>query len=211
MRIEKSILTLNCFPSIAWFVVFLNSDEVQIEKQETFQKQTFRNRYQILTSQGVKDLTVPIKKPNPKPLTREILIDDSQNWQVQHWRTIQSAYGNSPYFEFLKDDLKEIYDTKWHRLFELNLGILTICLRILRVKKELFFTETYQKQTDQRLKDFRISLSAPNKNIDTKILDCKSYTQVFGNEFVNNLSILDLLLNQGVEAKYYLADANLKL
>ena len=199
MILEKALLPLNSFPSIAWFTVFLKASEIWIEAQENYQKQTFRNRYQILTAQGIKGLTIPVKK-NRLQLVTDTTIDNKHNWQRQHWKTLCTSYGKSPFFDYLADELQPIFFKQWQYIFDLNMEVLTICQKILKFHKQINLTKLYQKTTDIRLKDFRRCLSEPNDITMSKIVNFKDYTQVFGNKFVENLSILDLLFNEGLNS-----------
>src|SRR5690606_23387756 len=108
-------------PSILFFQKAFQAEEILLEAQEHFQKQSYRNRCHILTAQGLHLLTVPVKNGNSKILINELEIDYSQRWGEVHWRTIRSAYGNAPFFEFYADYVKDVYDRRPALLFDLNL------------------------------------------------------------------------------------------
>ncbi|WP_181305835.1 WbqC family protein [Rufibacter sp. XAAS-G3-1] len=188
-------------PSILYFQKAFEADEILLEAHEHYQKQSYRNRCHILTAQGVVPLSVPVVKGNSKILVTELQIDYSQRWRDIHWRTIQSAYGSAPFFEFYADYLKDIYDRQPALLFELNMDLLKLFVKMLKLKKPIALTQTYVKTYEAPVLDWRGTLH-PKKEPD--ILRLTPYRQVFGKQFAMNLSILDLLFNLGPEASTYL-------
>ncbi|WP_210487172.1 WbqC family protein [Rufibacter aurantiacus] len=188
-------------PSILYFQKAFEADELLFEAHEHYQKQSYRNRCHILTAQGVVPLSVPVVKGNSKTLMTELEIDYSQRWMDIHWRTIQSAYGNAPFFEFYADYLKDIYDQKPALLFQLNMDLMKLFVKFLKLKKPLGLTQTYVKTYEAPVLDWRGELH-PKKEPDN--LRLMPYRQVFGKQFAINLSILDLLFNLGPEASIYL-------
>ncbi|HSI90972.1 MAG TPA: WbqC family protein [Adhaeribacter sp.] len=192
---------LQYHPPIAWFQQVLKADEVLLEAHENYIKQSYRNRCHVLTSQGVKALTVPVKGGNRKTIITSLEIDYEQNWVNQHWRTIRSAYGNSPFFLFYADHFQAIYDKQPRLLFELNREFLHLYFKFLRITKPLGLTERYEEKYAPAVNDLRNCIH-PKKAPDN--LATKPYNQVFGKTFAPGLSILDLLFNQGPEAPHYL-------
>ena len=188
------IIDLQYFPSLEYFCTLLTYDEIVIEAHEYFEKQSYRNRCIIQTTNKIDTLTIPVQNGNKKVLIRDLKIDYSQDWNRRHWGAIQSAYGKSPFFEFYSEYFKVILDKKPDFLFDLNVEVLTICLKLLRLEKKVIFTENYQRNVET---DFR-GLIHPKRNYElNNIYQPFSYRQNFGNEFVPNLSILDLLFCQG--------------
>ena len=118
----------------AWYnAYFAAQDEVLIETQESFVKQTFRNRCLIHDAQGHDvSLTVPVLKVEHKQLTQDVQISYQQHWQHQHWMALRSAYGKSPYWDYYADYFAPFYQqqTKW--LIELNDRLHDTILRLLR-------------------------------------------------------------------------------
>ena len=192
---------LHYHPSIQFFQQVFQADSVLIEAQENYIKQSYRNRCHVLTSQGVIALTVPVKGGNKKTPVTALEIDYEQKWVNTHWRTISSAYGNSPYFEFYADYFEAIYEKEPRYLFELNREFLALYFKFLKITKPLGFTERYEEKYGPNILDLRSQIH-PKKAPDS--LTIKSYNQVFGKQFAPNLSILDLLFNQGPEAAQFL-------
>ncbi|WP_460880799.1 WbqC family protein [Pontibacter rugosus] len=176
---------------------------MQLEAHENYIKQSYRNRCHVLTAQGVQPLSVPVIKGNSsaKIPIQEIEIDYSQKWQQVHWRTIQAAYGRAPYFEFYSDYLREVYERQPKFLFELNVDLLKLYLKLLKLDKPLSYTAIYQVQPPDHVLDLRNKV---HPKIYPDNLHVKTYTQVFGKQFVPELSIIDLLFTQGPASISYL-------
>ena len=192
------------FPNIAFFHVFTEAMDVVFELRDNYQKQTYRNRSHICTDRGKHILSIPIihtKGENGRQSYRKVRIDNSYPWQRQHWRTLQTAYRTSPFFEFYEDEIKPIYETQFDYLMEFNLATIEIicdCLQLDMVKE---FTEVYQFDYTN---DYRFLVNA-KKDLSVKFPE---YVQVFGDRhgFVSNLSILDALFNLGPNTLGYLKD-----
>lgn len=174
------------------------------EVKDNYQKQTFRNRSYICTDQGRHMLNIPIKhigNKESKQRYETVAIDNSDQWQRQHWRTLQTAYRTSPFFEFYEDEIATLYGQEFRSLMDLNLRTIeTICgcLQIAMPQKK---TEIYQPKVTDRM-DGRYL-------IDSKTalpMEFPEYIQVFNdrNPFIPNLSILDLLFNEGPNSLTYL-------
>ena len=95
----KVILNTNYFGNIHYFSVFKNADEVLIEVCDHYEKQSYRNRTEIYGANGLLKLVIPLNRQGKRTVVKDVLIDNSQKWQNEHWRSIQSAYRSSPYFE----------------------------------------------------------------------------------------------------------------
>jgi hypothetical protein len=178
--------------------------DVQVEVYEHFVKQTYRNRCRILTANGVENLIVPVVHGGHKIPMREVQIDYTQNWVKQHWGAIVAAYAKAPYFEYLAADVENILKKKTTFLFDLNAEILTLCLKWLRLNPRLNMTQSYQAKPESGQFDARSQIH-PKKSDLGNILETQVvYKQNFGEVFVPHLSILDLLMCQGTEAKFYI-------
>jgi hypothetical protein len=190
-------IDLQYLPSLEYFCVIIKHDEIKIEAHEYFEKQSYRNRCIIQTTNKIDSLTVPVQNGNKKVLIRDLKIDYSQDWTRRHWGAIHSAYGKSPFFEYYAEYFKNILEKKPDFLFDLNLNFLTICLKLLRLEKNIIFTENYEKTVEN---DWRGQIH-PKRHFETnKVYQPLAYRQNFGNEFEPNLSILDLLFCQGNQA-----------
>ena len=202
------ILSTAYWPNLHYFYYLINSNTINIECFENYQKQSFRNRTQILTANGKLDLSIPIKNLDTKQLIKDIEIAYQENWQINHWRAITSAYKNSPYFEFFEADMKYFYSIPFKFLMEFNSEQLKLILKLLKFKKEISFTSKFEKEITTQL-DLRNSIHPKVEfTEDENVSKCLKiqYYQTFESkfEFKPNLSILDLLFNKGLETIDYL-------
>lgn len=190
-------------PPVQYFRHALRSDGLLIEQHENYVKQSYRNRCHVLTAHGVVPLSIPILRGNSKDKTiiTEIEIDYSQKWYNVHWRTIQAAYGRAPYFEFYSDYIRQAYERQPKYLFDLNVELLRLYLKLLKLGRPLNFTETYLPEAPENVLDLRNRI---HPKIIPDNLHVKPYTQVFGKQFVSEISIIDLLFTQGPAALSYL-------
>lgn len=180
-------------PSIEYISLFLKSEEPSIELFETYQKQSCRTRTNVMTANGVQTLTIPVIKTNGNhTLTKDIEISYKESWQQIHLRCLESAYRKSAYFDYYFPYFEKIYKQKFNTLVELNDFCIKTILKILKVKKDYSFTTDFEKITDEN--DYRVSLSKGANKIEMK-----PYYQVFADRhgFIPNLSIVDLLFNEG--------------
>ena len=192
---------LQYLPCLEYFACMLSNDRVWIDTEERYVKQTYRNRCDVMTTNKVDTLTVPVLSYAQKSLTKDIKIDYGQQWIRRHWGCFRSAYGKSPYFEFYADELEAVYQKKPEFLIDLNYDLLTICLRLLGIRKEITYNLSVPFQSDRAIIDEISAINdKKNKNI-TKYYQPIAYYQTFGNDFVSNLSIVDLLFNMGPEAR----------
>lgn len=203
---DKTLVTdLQYLPCIAYFVQFIQHPNVCIDIHEHYEKQSYRNRCYIMLSNKVECLSVPVVKGNRKQVYKDLLIDYDQKWLVRHWRSISSAYGKAPFYEYFADDFHKILHKKPRYLVDLNLELLTKCLRLLKVPESFVLSNNYinLKQT-VGFKEGR-SVIHPKKGFAPDgQYDTFSYAQVFGKQFVPNLSVLDLLFCEGPNAGFVL-------
>jgi hypothetical protein len=195
------LLSTAYLPPIEYFQKIFSSPSVFIEKHEHFVKQTYRNRCHILGSNGLQVLSIPLLNAHEKTSIDAKKISYAQDWQKQHWRGIISAYANSPYFIYYNDELRPFYENRFEFLFDYNTELLKVILKLLKIKTEIKFTETFEKEATV---DFRNTIS-PKMVLENSNL--KPYTQVFSEKhaFISNLSIIDLLFNKGPEALEFLS------
>ncbi|MGC1630789.1 MAG: WbqC family protein [Gelidibacter sp.] len=190
------------FPSIAQFVAMIQAKQVTFEVCDNYQKQTYRNRMNIYGTQGKMPLTVPVVYSQKKrQLYKDILISNDEKWQDLHWKSIQSAYSGSPFFEFYEHDLKHLFLKEATYLMDFNFRCLNAVLECLQHDLKFDLTSEFElkplNKTDYRyLADHRKETEQP----------FKPYVQVFDEKhgFISNLSILDLIFNEGPNALLYL-------
>lgn len=180
-------------PSIKYVSLFLKTEDASIELFETYQKQSCRTRTNVMTANGVQTLTIPVIKTNGNhTLTKDIEISYKESWQQVHLRCLESAYRKSAYFDYYFPYFEKIYKQKFNTLVELNDFCLKTILKIMKVKKDYSFTTDFERIAEEN--DYRISLSK-----GTNKIEMKPYYQVFADRhgFIPNLSIVDLLFNEG--------------
>ncbi len=202
----KTVLSVAFLPPIEYFLIALKSDELWIEAAENYQKQTYRNRCNILTANGTLPLAVPVCHGNPKIVIRDVRIDYKTDWQRKHWKAIESAYNGSPFFQYYADFFIPFFQKKQEFLFDYNINILKVINKLLEINQDFFLTENYVKQ-DEDLLDYRQIIHPKRCNEENYALRIISpYPQVFDHKFgfTPNLSILDLLFNLGNESREYL-------
>ncbi len=193
----KSVLIeLHYLPSLEYFCALLPFDTIELEKHEHYVKQSYRSRCYINTSQGVEMLIVPLTAKHGKHLIKDIRIDYSSKWQNNHWRTLEAAYRSAPYFEFYADDLKTILYRSHPFLFDLNLELLSFCLNSIRFNPSLSASVSFEKPAINVF-DCRSKINNKKSLAERAFYKPVPYHQVFGNAFVENLSLIDLLFCEG--------------
>lgn len=206
LMVPTVLLTTAYLAPVSYYTVLTNAANVLFENFDSYEKQTYRNRCQIATANGVMALSIPIEKGNSeKVLTKDIRISTHNNWQNQHWRAIESAYNSSPFFEFYMDDFLPFYTKEWTFLWDFNLEIQVKVLELLDCKIKMQPTTEYKKTVDDDVIDLRNSFKP--KLLNT-IIEAKPYYQVFAQRFgfQKDLSVIDLLFNMGNESQLILCE-----
>lgn len=175
-------------------------ETILIERHENYVKQSYRNRCQVADPSGRRDLTIPVVHATGKTVITDVRIDYAQKWVNNHWRSIQSAYGKAPYFEYYADDLHDILYSKPPFLYDLNMRLLSMCLKALRFNVQVAETVTYEKTPGNGVLDLRNAIDVKNPTSPNSIFTPVPYAQVFGSPFVENTSIIDLIFCVGPEA-----------
>ena len=185
----------------------LSPSVVYIEACENFQKQSYRNRCRFYGAEGVQTLSFPIlhEGGTHKIPISEIKIDYKTPWVQQHERAIVSAYGMSAYFDYYKDELFAILEAGHERLFDLNLALIRFFIEKTGIKVDLQMTQDYEREP--QMEDLREVIHPKRPDTILSELDLeKPYFQVFAPKygFQSNLSIMDLLFNEGPDSILYL-------
>lgn len=189
------------FPCISYMARFLQDPLPVIEVYETYHKQTYRNRCRVMTANGVENLSVPVVKVNGNhTMTRDMAVSYKEHWQQIHRRCLESAYKAAPYFDHYYDFLRPIFETHFERLIDLNDVALQVVLKALKTDKEIVHSTDFVHQANN---DYR-EVFHPKKSPDPDAFP--KYYQVFSNKFsfAPDLSILDLIFNEGPEAISFL-------
>ena len=238
-----ALLSSTYFGPVQWYQKLYRYDHCLIERHDSYVKQTYRNRCLIATTNGVEALTVPIvhssqctvhssqcivhssqfraqsselDAPNYELCTMNYeLISDHGNWRHQHWQALQSAYGDSPFFEYYEDDLRPFFTERWELLYDFNEAIRVKMCELLDIRPHVSFTTEYIRpvtlaapdamQGAPAFHDFRDSIQPKHPAPDPDFQP-RPYYQVYRSkhDFLPNLSILDLLLNMGPESIFFL-------
>lgn len=189
------------FPSVSHFVAIAQSNLVTFEMEDNYQKQTNRNRMYIYSPNGVQLLNIPIKhSKSAHQKTKDVRIESAFDWQKQHFKSLEAAYRTSPFFEYFEDDLAPIFKKKYDFLMDLNLESMAIVSKFLGLEFDYDETTEFFHEVSNKT-DFRYLI---NGKKDTAQFE--PYTQVFDEKhgYLNNLSVLDLLFNEGRYALDYL-------
>jgi len=198
---KKILLHPSYFPSISHFVAIAQADLVTFEMEDHFQKQTNRNRMYIYSPNGIQLLNIPIKHSNEAhQKMKEVRLETAFDWQKQHFKSLEAAYRTSPFFEYFEDAIRVIFEKKYTFLMDLNLETMALVSKCLGLEFDYYETEEYFHNVTDKVA-YR---GLVNGKKDTSRFH--PYTQVFGDKhgYLNNLSILDLLFNEGRYALEYL-------
>ncbi|MFZ9503717.1 MAG: WbqC family protein [Cyclobacteriaceae bacterium] len=185
-------------PNLEFFAAIFPYAEIVLDVHSHFVKQSWRSRSIVASANGPLMLIVPVThKGNRTPL-HEVITAENTRWRLNHWRTIESAYRNAPFFEYYSDELKKLILGPETSLHQINQNILSICLNWLgwnkKVKLSVSFIENFEGI------DLRDHLESKVSFEKRPYLQPIPYRQVFGNAFAENMSVLDLVFCTGPEA-----------
>jgi len=188
------LFSIAYFPPVDYLLEMKNADLVYVEAHENYQKQTYRNRTTILTGNGLYDLIIPIVRSD-KSYIKDIRIDNSCAWQLQHWKTIESAYNHSPCFLYYRDFFEPFFYKKSTFLFDFNWELLLLLRMLFSITNLISYTETYENQP-KNMEDLRSFFLPKNRSFREKKIE---YQQVFSDRFnfAVNLACIDYLFASG--------------
>ena len=204
-----ALLQTTYFGPIQWYQKLYRYDHCVIEQHDSYQKQTYRNRCVIATANGLQALTVPVEERRGlKDEVKDVRISDHNQWRRVHWNALQSAYSESPFFEYYADDIRPFFEQKYEFLIDLNEAIRQKMCELLDIETEISYSNNYLSPFTFHLSpfmDFREVIHAKHPQEDEEFQP-RSYWQVFQHKygFQPNLSILDLLFCMGPESVFYL-------
>ncbi len=205
---KRIALDLHYLPCLEYFTVLRGVDELFLFPGDRYERQSYFNRTSILLANKVHTLTVPIQGRRPRISLGEVRIDSEQKWVNNHLRGIQSGYGKAPFFEYFFPYFQEALNRQEVKLWALNLELLTICLKLLRWPVKLTLVENEGLPVD--VIDFRGQILPSESYLNRPFFQEVRYGQIFGPNFVPNLSVLDLLFCLGGEADSLLAKSQKK-
>jgi len=188
-----TILPTAYFGNLEYFWHFVKNNKVSIDVSETYVKQSFRNRAEIYGANGKLNLSIPVVRPfGAKSKTNQITFSDGENWKKNHWKSIESAYRRTPFYEFYIDQIHDLFFKDYDKLIDLNIALTKHLIDKLGIDCEIDILSQSPPLLDN---DLRLNLS-PKKESQFK---SPSYIQTFSdrNPFIKNLSILDILFNEG--------------
>ena len=207
-----ALLQTTYFGPIQWYQKLYRYDHCLIEQYDSYQKQTYRNRCLIATANGIQALTVPVEHSpltsHHSPLVKDLRISDHNQWRRVHWNALQSAYSESPFFDYYADDLHPFFERKYNFLIDFNEAIRQKICELIDIQPSVEYTSEYisaiTPQTSD-ITDYRDVIHAKHPQPDDTF-EAKRYWQVFQHKhgFLPNLSILDLLFCMGPESVFYL-------
>jgi hypothetical protein len=199
----KTVLSSVYAGNLTYYSVLVKSSQVYIDGFENFHKQSYRNRCVISSPNGPLKLIIPIIRIS-KNIVKDVKIDNHQNWRKIHWKSLESSYRSSPYFEFYEEEFKPFYlEKKIEYLIDFNQQLNLVLLRCLNIDTEIIFSDSYIEKGG-KVNDFR-DIIHPSL-VPTETVKKMKYSQVFqeSQDFIYNLSVFDLLFNQGPLARQLL-------
>ena len=200
---DNVLLSTAYLPPVEYFALLL-SENAAIEREERYQKQSYRNRSVIMNGNGVLNLIIPTVHDDRMGIVKDVRIEYVTPWQRAHWRSIESAYNNTPYYLYYKDALKPFYEREYEFLFDFNLQLIQTLTKLLRLDGDIRTTTTFEPYTSH---DTRLLIHPKHSRKEDYPFRLKTpYYQVFEDKFgfVPNLSVIDLLFNEGPQAAAYL-------
>lgn len=196
MAKSPAVFSLHYLGSTRYYAALLQSEPISWEAWEHYPKQTFRNRCSIYGANGPLTLSVPTVRNGERVPMKDQRIANEERWQHLHWRSFEAAYRSSPYFEFFEDQLAPFYQKKYEFLFDFNLELHHLVCNWLNLPLKGDTTTSYEANLPEGTVDWREAFPAKGNKA---VSNTPEYIQVFGDRYgyISDLSILDLLFNQG--------------
>lgn len=201
------LIELQYLPPLEYFAALMQAERVILEGDEHFMKQTYRNRCYIQNASGKLMLTIPVVRGRSKTKIRELRLDNRQPWARNHWRAIRSSYGNAPFFAYYAPYFEPVFEDPGEMIWDFNKKLLTLCLNLLDMQVDLSESRHFENDPGNGITDLRSTIHPKKERAENSFYEPKSYVQVFGPNFVPNLSIMDLLCCEGPNAKAVLLDS----
>ena len=205
---SKILLSTAYFPTVIYFAYLIHAETVYLEMKETYTKQTYRNRCEICSANGKLRLSIPVIKIHGNHTkTEAIMISGQESWARNHWRAIESAYNASPFFLYYTDALKPFFQESTACLFDHNTTLLQTLCNLIDLDINFLETGSYKKEYPD-ITDLR-NIEQKDRTLNKDLFP--QYQQVFSDRtgFLPNLSILDLLFNEGPNTLEYLKSVTL--
>ncbi len=205
---STALLQTTYFGPVQWYQKLHRYDCCYIEQHDSYQKQTYRNRCVIATANGLQALTVPVEheacNKQEASKTKDLRISDHNQWRRVHWNALQSAYSESPFFDYYADDIHPFFEKKYTFLLDFNEAIRQTVCALIDIHPNVVYSSAFMVQGPAS-KDFRDVIHAKHPQYDDDFTP-KPYWQVFQHRygFQPNLSVLDLLFCMGPDSIFYL-------
>lgn len=202
-----ALLQTTYFGPVQWYQKLASYDQCLIEQHDTYHKQSYRNRCIIATANGQQVLTVPVETAYERQEVKDVRISDHNQWRRIHWNALQSAYSESPFYDYYADDIRPFFQQRYTYLIDFNEAIRRKICELIDIHPNVDYTTEYMPISSTSI-DFRDVINAKHPQQDDSFY-AKKYYQVFEQKhgFQPNLSILDLLFCMGPEAVFYLQES----
>lgn len=200
-RTDLLLIEPHYLPCINYYSLLAKFETVIIDISDRYEKQSYRNRCRINGANKVENLIIPVKYGNRKLPITNMEIDHGQKWMNNHLRAIQSAYGKSPFYEHYFEEIFDIFNKRHLLLHELTVALLTKCLELLELQINIELAGNFKTFTTSTAYNAK-NVIHPKKQLPNELLFTpQNYLQVFGKNFVPNLSVIDVLFCSGPQAK----------
>lgn len=195
---QKYLYHSSYLAPVEFYSLLASEKEIYLDKNEFFEKSTYRNRCRIMSANGVLDLIIPVVKgASLRMKMKDVKISAHDNWQQKHWRALNAAYSSSPFFEYYADDFEAVYKKNWEYLWDFNEELQNVVLELIDLEKYPILLP--KEQSFNEIFDIRNKIVPQN---NSNFNNFTSYFQVFESKFgfTPGLSIVDLLFNMGTES-----------